>query len=387
MPLIRGAHSDRPGEAPLGRIANTRKLLTSAAALMSALLIASSFVTAVLVPETAYKPGGEANGRAIAFLAHRYLGSVFGSVYDFSTILILWFAGASAMAGLLHLIPRYLPRFGMAPRWVSFSRPLVIVLFSINVVVTVIFKANVDAQAGAYATGVLVLMLSAAFAAALALRPESKWKSFFASCVGLVFLYTLIENVRERPDGLIISSIFIAIILLVSTLSRLWRSTELRVTEFVFADDASADLWPLVRGKKVHLVPLRDESAMARKRVEIRRYYSIAGPFAFVHVNLIDNRSEFFANPVMRVARDGEDYVITISQAIAVANTIAYLSELVDPVSIFLGLSRKNLLYQALQFLLFGEGETGLMVYTILLRYWEWTPQDDVRPLIFMMSD
>jgi hypothetical protein len=28
-----------------------------------------------------------------------------------------------------------------------------------------------------------------------------------------------------------------------------------------------------------------------------------------------------------------------------------------------------------------------LMVYTILLRYWEWTPYDDVRPLIFLMSD
>ena len=34
-----------------------------------------------------------------------------------------------------------------------------------------------------------------------------------------------------------------------------------------------------------------------------------------------------------------------------------------------------------------GEGETALMVYTILLRYWEWTPEDDVRPLIFIMSD
>jgi hypothetical protein len=27
------------------------------------------------------------------------------------------------------------------------------------------------------------------------------------------------------------------------------------------------------------------------------------------------------------------------------------------------------------------------MVYTILLRYWESTPEDDVRPLIFLMSD
>jgi hypothetical protein len=31
--------------------------------------------------------------------------------------------------------------------------------------------------------------------------------------------------------------------------------------------------------------------------------------------------------------------------------------------------------------------ETGLMVYAVLLRYWEWTPEEDVRPLIFLMSD
>ena len=42
---------------------------------------------------------------------------------------------------------------------------------------------------------------------------------------------------------------------------------------------------------------------------------------------------------------------------------------------------------QSLRFMLFGEGETGLMVYAILVRYWEETPEDDVRPLIFLMSE
>ncbi len=73
--------------------------------------------------------------------------------------------------------------------------------------------------------------------------------------------------------------------------------------------------------------------------------------------------------------------------AIAIANTIAYVSECIDPISIFLGLTRRDLMAQAVRYLFFGEGETGLMVYTILLRYWEWTPEEDVRPLIFLMSD
>ena len=171
MPLIRGAETDTVG-APLGRVRNTRKMLAAAALIMSILLTLSSFVSALLIPKEAYRAGGAASGRAIAYLAHEYLGNGFGSIYDLSTILVLWFAGASAMAGLLHLVPRYLPRIGLAPEWVAYARPLVLVLFGFNVVVTLIFRANVEAQGGAYATGVLVLMLSAAVAASISLWKE-----------------------------------------------------------------------------------------------------------------------------------------------------------------------------------------------------------------------
>ena len=101
-------------------------------------------------------------------------------MYDVSTILILGLAGASAMAGLLHLIPRYLPRFGMAPRWAALSRPArCSLLFAVDVVITLIFRADVEAQSGAYATGVLVLILSAAFAATLTLWRERRWALAF----------------------------------------------------------------------------------------------------------------------------------------------------------------------------------------------------------------
>lgn len=388
MPLIRGGHDE--GDPPLRRIANTQKLLTTAALIMSVALLFSSFVTTLLIPPEAYREGGPASGRAIAYLAHELLGNAFGTLYDLSTILILWFAGASAMAGLLHLIPRYLPRFGLAPEWTAYSRPLVVVLFAANLVVTLAFNANVEAQGGAYATGVLVLMLSAAVATTLALHKERRLRMMlYSAFVALIFAYTLVDNVLERPDGIIIASIFIGIILAVSGLSRYVRATELRVSGVRFATAESERVFDGIKNKKVHLVPIRGAELPFRERKirEIKSHYNVTGALAFVNVRLLDNRSEFLSPICIEVSREGPNYLINVTQAVAIANTIAYLSEQLDPISIYLGLSRQNLVTQSLRFLLLGEGEIGLMVYTILLRYWEWTPEDDVRPCIYLMSD
>jgi membrane protease YdiL (CAAX protease family) len=135
------------------------------------------------------------------------------------------------MAGLINLVPRYLPRFGMAPRWVSYRRPMVLALCGIDVIVTLIFGGSVEKQGGAYATGVLALILSAAVAVTL-----SKWREFSAESrsrhlrlpmtgyfllVSCVFAYTMIANVFERPDGVVISAIFIFLVLLLSGISRI----------------------------------------------------------------------------------------------------------------------------------------------------------------------
>jgi hypothetical protein len=395
MPLIDGGerdreHSPRAGGVPVGRVTNTAKLLLTAAVIMSVMLILSSLVTTLLIDPSDYQKGGKASGRAIAFLAHRYLGSGFGTVYDISTILILGLAGASAMAGLLHLIPRYLPRFGMAPRWAALSRPLVLVLFVIDVIITLVFGASVEAQSGAYATGVLVLILSAAFAATLALWRERRWwLALYMGTICLVFAYTLADNCVERPDGLIIGIIFTLLLMLTCAVSRSIRSVEFRIPHGYFADVESWRMGPELRGKKVHLVPIARSSVEARrkKRAEIVRHYGVRGPVLFLHVNLLDNRSEFSSPLEVSLRKEGEDYVGEVFGAVAIANTIAYISEAIDPISIFIGLTRRDLMAQAARYLFFGEGETGLIVYTILLRYWDWTAEEDVRPLIFLMSD
>ena len=228
MPLVSG-----------DRIHNTRKLLFTAASIMSVALILSSTVTTLLIPPAEFQPGGGANGRALAYLAHHYMGEGFGTLYDLSTITILSFAGASAMAGLLNLVPRYLPRYGMAPDWALASRPLVMVFGIIAFTVTILFQADVDAQGGAYATGVLVLMSSAAIAVTASMwERSSRWAY---ALISLIFVYTTIANIFERPEGIKIASFFIGLTILTSLISRALRATELRISEVVF-DESARDI-------------------------------------------------------------------------------------------------------------------------------------------------
>jgi hypothetical protein len=138
MPLVKGAPDDQEPR-PSAKIRNTHHLLFTAALIMSLLLLSTALITTLLIPADAFraagpngKPAGPANGRALAYLAHQFLGDGFGTVYDLSTIAIMWFAGASAMAGLLNIVPRYLPRYGMAPEWTRATRPLVLIYTAIG---------------------------------------------------------------------------------------------------------------------------------------------------------------------------------------------------------------------------------------------------------------
>jgi hypothetical protein len=387
MPLVKGDPDDKP-EWPAGRIRNTRRLLTVAALIMSVFLISSSIATTLLIPQEQFQPGGQANGRALAFLAHSYLGNWFGTVYDLSTIAILWFAGASAMAGLLNLVPRYLPHYGMAPDWARAIRPLTLVFTAIAFAITIIFDANVDAQGGAYATGVLVLITSAALAVTLSARRRGeRHATVLFGLITVVFIYTTGANVIERPDGVKIASFFVVSIIVTSLISRATRSTELRVTGIEMDEEAERFLreYP---GEQIRIIANepddRDVQEYREKEQEARANHHIPpeDPLLFLEVTIPDS-SEF--EDVLRV--HGEErfgYRILRVEAPAVPNAIAALLLHIRDTTgkmphVYFAWMEGNPVVQLLGYVLTGEGDVPPLTREVLRQA---EPDPHRRPLV-----
>lgn len=424
MSHVKGAASDTY-QNPAGRIRNTRKLLITAAAIMSVALIGSSLVVATLIPAknlvyagpdgrilnvagkelTAHeaktqlrKP--EAKDRALAYIAHGegdtrklnpIFGNVFGTIYDLSTVIILWFAGASAMAALLNLVPQYLPRYGMAPEWTKAARWLVILFTGVNIVVTLIFKANVDDQGGAYATGVLMLITSACLATVIGKYRQSTgtwWQrlSIPFSLILLVFIYTTITNIIEKPSGMKIAFFFIVAIIVTSLLSRFFRATELRFVGFNFVDDQSKFLWESIRASEWPiLVPHRPgRRSLAEKEAIIRREHRLPEnmPIMFIEVELHD-ASDFYQQPSLEVLSEEGRYILKITRAASIAHTLAAvvleLAKVGKPPEIHFGWTEESPVAGMIGFLLFGEGNVPWMVHELISKA---EPEVSRRPAV-----
>ena len=388
MPHISGDPDDTPAH-PAGRIRGAKRLLTTAAVIMSIFLITSSVVTTLLIPPAEFQPGGSANGRALAYLAHENLGSTFGSIYDASTIAILWFAGASAMAGMLNLIPRYLPRYGMAPQWARAVRPLVLILTSGAFIITIIFRANVDAQGGAYATGVLVLITSAAVAVTLAARKARQTGLTVAfAVVSLIFIYTTGANILERPDGVKIATVFIAAILTVSLASRFARSFELRVTDVSFDKTAQIFIRDTAR-RTIRFVAnepdSRDRAEYSDKLRQVSRDNDLADPNDVIFIEItVTDPSEFASNlQVTGETQHGRYRVLTLSSS-TVPNALAALLFAVRDRTdrlphIYFEWTEGNPAANLIRFLLLGVGEVAPVTREVIRRA---EPDRDRRPYV-----
>src|ERR687898_576015 len=388
MPLVRGDADDVP-ERPEGRIRNTRKMLMVAALIMCFYLMTTSFVTTLLIPESEFGPEGEAQGRALAYVAHEHLGNAFGTIYDISTITILWFAGASAMAGLLNVVPRYLPRYGMSPEWGRAVRPLVLVYTAISMIVTVIFAADVGSQAGAYATGTLAMMTSSGFAVTLtAWRSGRKLGTILFGIVTVVFVYALASNVYQRPDGITIALFFIGAIIAISLVSRVQRSTELRQERIDVDEMARSFIEEAAQRGEIHLVAHRrrigTEEEYARKEREQREDNHIPREEQIIFLEVqVEDASEFTDVLEVRGVEVGGHQVLRCVSSVVPNAIAAFLLHLRDTTGktphCYFGWTEGNPIVYLIRYILFGEGDTAPVTHEVLR---EAEPNPERRPAI-----
>lgn len=393
-PQVRGRGDDTP-EKPVGRIRNTRKLMLTAASVMAVYLVSAVSVTSLLVPRTALVAGGEAEHRALAYLAHGSLladgatgetlnplfGENFGDIFDLSTALVLCLAGISVTLGLKNLLPHYLHRLGMEVGWAGKVGAILHLLNAIILIVTVVFRASPSSQQWAYATSVLVLLGGAAIAAARDLlqpgmRTFGRMLGGGLAALGAGFFFGLTGlTVLINHSGITIALAFVASIVVSSFISRWIRSTELRFEGFSFANLASEQRWKELSrlGPRV-LAPHRPGlMSLADKRRTLLRDYRLAADeeVLFVEATLGDP-SDFYQRPLMSVEREDGIEVVRVSHCVSVAHVLAAIClEMCDdeapPPEIIFGWSNEAPLAANLNFLLLGEGNVPWMVRELVL--------------------
>lgn len=293
------------------------------------------------------------------------------------------------MAGLLNIVPRYLPRYGMAPDWARASRPLVLIFTAICFVVTILFRADVGAQAGAYATGVLTIITSATIAVMLAARRMRQRRAFFGfGLVAAILIYTTMVTVIGQPQGIQIAGFFIVGIVITSLVSRVWRSTELRVedvhldaTAERFLEEASRN--GIIRVIANHPDDRTSREYLAKEREERAASHIPAGdPVLFLEVSITD-ASEFAPTLYVR-GEEIEGHRVLRTESSSISNAIAaVLLDMRDRTGkqphVYFGWTEGNPLKYLARFVLFGEGDIAPLTHEVLRKA---EPNARLRPAI-----
>lgn len=397
MPQVKGQAGEAP---PRTRIRNTRKALFLAAAIMSVFLLGAVLIATLLIPPAEFGPGGHANDRALAYLAHGgalsvgaapllpICGRAFGTLYDAVTVLILCLAGTSVMTALSALLPQFLSRFGMEFRWSRRWGLLLIMFAGINLAVTFWFQAKVEDQRGAYATGVLVLMACAAVVTVLDKRRDHArlphywgegvvflFNIAFYGLIALIFVATMLAVALRSGGGLGISLCFIAAILAMSIVSRGWRADELRTIGFEFKDEESRFLWDSLRMADFPiLIPVRP--GLIRhddKERQIRAEHQLAPEADIVFLEIgVDDPSDFFQTLQIEVSQDESRYVVKVTNGVSIPHAIAAIalemSRYSKPPALHFGWPEMDMLSASWSYLAFGEGNIPWKVRELIHR-------------------
>jgi hypothetical protein len=220
-----------------------------------------------------------------------------------------------------------------------------------------------------------------------AYRARQRRSTVFFGLISLVFIYTTVTTIAERPEGLRIALIFIGIIITTSILSRLLRTTELR-SGGVLLDAEARRFLEEAGGAPLRVIAnnpeRRDRTHFERKEREQRALnrFVPGEPIVFLEVTVRDP-SEFA--PVVTVS--GEErygHRVLRAEGASVPNTMAvvllHLRDVTGAIPhAYFGWSEANPLAEIASFVFFGEGDIAPVTREILR---EAEPDPERRPII-----
>ena len=278
-----------------------------------------------------------------------------------------------------HLIPPYLYRLGMEWKWSQRWGVMAYLFVLVKLGVTYAYDADLEAQRGAYLTGVLSVFSFASLAAVLdvwkrrAGRPVPlRVAPWWVLCL-VVFAGSLAVVVRSQPGGLKMAAWFVGLTLLASIVTRFFRTTELRFRGFEFADEPSRHLWQdvIIRDYPL-IVPMRPGGhALAAKEEEIRKVHRLPPEMAIVFLQVeVGDPSDFYQLPLLRVTREDGRVVAHVTRCVSVPHVVAAAALEVARYGavpeVHFGWSAEHPLTANLNFVLFGMGNVPWMVYELI---------------------
>ena len=242
--------------------------------------------------------------------------------------------------------------------------------------VTIVFDADVDAQGGAYATGVLVLITSAAVAVTLSARRKKQRKLTIGfGSIALVFMYTTVLNIVERPDGLRIALLFILGIIVISLISRVRRSFEIRATEVTFDPMARAFINEDADRGVIRIIANEPDDGSAEeyrnKNDAERRYSHIPRNSKIIFLEVLATDSSEFEEELVVEGKIKHGYRVLTVRSGNIPNTLAaVLLEIRNLTGIvpnaYFEWTEGNPVSNMLKFLFFGSGEVAPVTREVL---------------------
>jgi len=206
--------------------------------------------------------------------------------------------------------------------------------------------------------------------------------------ISLVFAYTTVVNIVERPDGIKIAGFFIGLIILISLLSRIARTTELRVERFEIDEAADRFIDEAAAKGTIRIITNRPEESNTeeyrREIAEHREDHNLPrrDPILFLEVE-VDDASEL--TDVMKVTgMEVGGYRVLRAESSVVPNAIAaFLLYLRDrtgklPHAYFHWGSGNPIAY-LFDYVAFGKGDTAPVTREVLRQA---EPDEENRPAI-----